>query len=138
MAGTNRAFIKQRVEQADIAKKVNPLDLSSDQDLTIGLMNLIAIEDATDTDSELHRMIADMRTQLMSRIVLADTGLFDISVQLLGQAIRLMTAGFRTSGDDSYVLYDTAYGVYSAFWGLNMGLIGIEDAKKILNDAIIC
>ena len=37
--------VKEFVEKLDNAKKVNPKDLSSDQDLTIGIMNLISIEE---------------------------------------------------------------------------------------------
>ena len=37
--------VKEFVEKLDAAKKVNPKDLSSDQDLTIGIMNLISIEE---------------------------------------------------------------------------------------------
>ena len=33
------------IQKIDDAKKVNPLDLSSDQDLTIAIMNLISIEE---------------------------------------------------------------------------------------------
>lgn len=37
--------VKEFVEQYDAMKKVNPKDLSSDQDLTIAIMNLISIEE---------------------------------------------------------------------------------------------
>ena len=37
--------VKEFVERVDQAKKVNPKDLSSDQDLTIAIMNLISIEE---------------------------------------------------------------------------------------------
>ena len=37
--------VKEFVERGDQAKKVNPKDLSSDQDLTIAIMNLISIEE---------------------------------------------------------------------------------------------
>lgn len=37
--------VKEFVEQIDNAKKLNPKDLSSDQDLTIAIMNLISIEE---------------------------------------------------------------------------------------------
>ena len=33
--------LEQLIEKADNVKKANPLDLSSDQDLTIALMNLV-------------------------------------------------------------------------------------------------
>ncbi len=36
--------VKEFVERIDASKKVNPKDLSSDQDLTIAIMNLISIE----------------------------------------------------------------------------------------------
>ena len=37
--------VKEFVERIDSSKKVNPKDLSSDQDLTIAIMNLISIEE---------------------------------------------------------------------------------------------
>ena len=37
--------VKEFVERIDATKKVNPKDLSSDQDLTIAIMNLISIEE---------------------------------------------------------------------------------------------
>ena len=37
--------VKEFVERIDSTKKVNPKDLSSDQDLTIAIMNLISIEE---------------------------------------------------------------------------------------------
>ena len=37
--------VKEFVEKIDAGKKLNPKDLSSDQDLTIAIMNLISIEE---------------------------------------------------------------------------------------------
>ena len=37
--------VKEFVERVDALKKKNPKDLSSDQDLTIAIMNLISIEE---------------------------------------------------------------------------------------------
>ena len=37
--------VKEFVERIDNMKKKNPKDLSSDQDLTIAIMNLISIEE---------------------------------------------------------------------------------------------
>lgn len=37
--------VKEFVEKIDSSKKVNPKDLSSDQDLSIAIMNLISIEE---------------------------------------------------------------------------------------------
>ena len=62
--------LQQQIEKADNAKKTNVLDLSSDQDLTIGLMNLLFIEDyISNPESNLSQMIAGVREKLMNRIV---------------------------------------------------------------------
>ena len=37
--------LNEFVERVDSMKKLNPKDLSSDQDLTIAIMNLISIEE---------------------------------------------------------------------------------------------
>lgn len=132
----NISNIRSSIARADAEKKVNPLDLSSDQDLTIGLMNLIAIENRTNSDCEFHRQIKKIREQLMSQIIPLDSPLFEISVQTLSCAVGLIASASSLSGDDAYAEYDTAYEVYSLFWGLNMGLIDISTAKKLLSDTI--
>lgn len=127
--------IKNLVKAADDAKKVNPLDLSSDQDLTIGLMNLIAIEDICGVGSDLGEVVRDIRRALMTRIVDVSDERFDISEQLLARTMRLMIDADNaiTRGDftRAYKLYDDAYGMYSLFWGFNMGLV---DKKSVLAD----
>ncbi|MBD5398612.1 hypothetical protein HDR60_03850, partial [bacterium] len=42
---TREESIKNFVEKIDNMKKLNPKDLSSDQDLSIAIMNLISIEE---------------------------------------------------------------------------------------------
>ena len=37
--------LDEMIQKVDQSKKVNPLDLSSDQDLTIALMNLVSMEE---------------------------------------------------------------------------------------------
>ena len=77
-------LLKKRVMESDNAKKVNPLDLSSDQDLTIGLMNMLAIEEICG-DSELGCMVRDIRSGLMKKIVSEKTDLWNASEKLLAQ-----------------------------------------------------
>ncbi|MBR4859741.1 MAG: hypothetical protein IKV10_00400 [Alphaproteobacteria bacterium] len=130
MRSPRNDFIAQRIVQADNAKKANPLDLSSDQDLTIGIMNLIAIEELTCPNSELHKTISGIRGDLLSRIVPRSSELYDVSVMLLGRAMSLAETAAHASGAGAYKIYDSAYEAYSLFWGLNMGLIDIDAAKK--------
>ena len=120
--------LKQQIESADSAKKVNALDLSSDQDLTIGLMNLLFIEDYV-ASGMLHDMVADVREKLMSRIIKKSDKNYGVSVKLLLESIRLIELGNKESGTSAYKLYNQAYGYYSMFWGVNMGLIDAVDVE---------
>lgn len=116
-----KSSLQDLVIKADNAKKVNPLDLSSDQDLTVALMNLLAIED----DFE---YVREVRQNLMSRIIeRKNQDLWNASEQLLTTAMHLIDDGNKATGDDAYALYNRAYEFYSLFWGINMGLVGIKD-----------
>ena len=122
--------LKHMVETADNAKKVNRLDLSSDQDLTIGLMNLLFIEDMlSDKNSDLFKMVSGVRGELMDRIVKKSDKNRQISEQLLLESMQLMDAGDKSDGVAAYQNYDAAYEKYSLFWGVNMGLVNKKDIK---------
>ncbi|MBR2412183.1 MAG: hypothetical protein IKB10_00750 [Alphaproteobacteria bacterium] len=128
-----KTSMKQMVERADMAKKVNPLDLSSDQDLTVALMNLIVLEDLSANYPELYSMVHDMRVELMSRVVHGADDVRYASKYLLGDAMRLIDGGNKSGNYDSY---DRAYELYSLFWGLNMGLIDMRGVKKSAPDIV--
>lgn len=122
--------LRDMVASADAVKKVNPRDLSSDQDLTIGLMNLIAIEDIAPT-SQIADMVREVRGELMSRVVTKAEHI-DASRELLGRAMSLMTDGGRAFPDKNraYGCFDAAYEMYAMFWGLNMGFIKLSEILK--------
>ena len=42
---SKKLSMEEMIEKLDAAKKANPLDLSSDQDLSIALMNLVSLEE---------------------------------------------------------------------------------------------
>ena len=95
--------VKEFVEKIDSAKKVNPKDLSSDQDLTIAIMNLISIEEhlvfsgaKTGKNSfyDLVQNIREMRKTLMQKVIPAYEGeVWCISKHLLASSMRLMEVG---------------------------------------------
>lgn len=125
-----RTVLRQQIEKADNAKKTNVLDLSSDQDLTIGLMNLLFIEDyISNPESNLSQMIAGVREKLMNRIVKKSDKNRQIMEKLLLESMQLIDAGDKQSGVSAYQKYDDAYEKYSLFWGINMGLIDKKDIK---------
>ena len=129
--------VKEYVEALDAAKKVNPKDLSSDQDLTIGIMNLISIEEhlmfsgAKTGKHEFYDLINDireMRKNAMLKIIPSYQGeVWCISKHLLAAAMRVFEVGTKAlaSGDKktAYELFDQSYELYSMFWGLNMGML---------------
>ena len=136
--------VQEFVEKLDAAKKVNPKDLSSDQDLTIAIMNLISIEEhlmfsgAKTGKHEFYDMInevREMRKNAMLKIIPAYEGeVWCISKHLLAASMRVFEVGTKalSAGDKktAYDLFDQSYGLYCMFWGLNMGMFpGAESAK---------
>ena len=97
--------LKDFVEKVDSMKKVNPKDLSSDQDLSIAVMNLISIEEhlvfsgaKTGKTSfyDLIEEIREMRKNLMQKMIKEYEGeVWCISKHLLASSMRLMEVGTK-------------------------------------------
>ena len=137
--------VKEFVERVDNAKKVNPKDLSSDQDLTIAIMNLISIEEhlvfsgaKTGKTSfyDLIEEVRETRKTLMQKIIPAYEGeVWCISKHLLATAMRLMEVGTKQQSlgnkEQAYSLFNKAYDMYCLFWGLNMNMLNVQDVKWV-------
>ena len=137
--------VKEFVERIDASKKVNPKDLSSDQDLTIAIMNLISIEEhlifsgaKTGKDSfyDLIEDIREMRKNLMQQIIPSYEGeVWCISKHLLAASMRLMEVGTKQQSlgnkKEAYDLFNKGYDLYCLFWGLNMNMLNVDDVKWI-------
>ena len=141
--------VKEFVEKIDSSKKVNPKDLSSDQDLSIAIMNLISIEEhlvfsgaKTGKNSfyDLIRDVREMRKNLMQKIIPSYEGeVWCISKHLLASAMRLMEVGTKQQSlgnkEQAYDLFNKAYDLYCLFWGLNMNMLNVDDLKWVKDDA---
>ena len=139
------AFIKKVQEDKD-----NQLDLSSDEDLSIAIMNLISIEEhffftANKTGKpeyyDLLSMAREMRKDLLKRIIKDYEGeVWCISKHLLSASMRLMEVGTKalTKGNkqDAEDMFKKAYELYSLFWGLNLKMIDMGNVKKIEENQI--
>lgn len=137
--------VKEFVERIDTSKKVNPKDLSSDQDLTIAIMNLISIEEhlvfsgaKTGKNSfyDLIEEVRELRKTLMQKVIPAYEGeIWCISKHLLASSMRLMEVGTKQQSlghkEDAYKLFNQAYELYCLFWGLNMNMLDVEDVKWV-------
>lgn len=138
------------IKKVDDMKKKDKMDLSSDQDLTIAIMNLVSIEEhffftgAKLQKTEYYDMIKDvreMRKDLLKKIIKEYEGeVWCISKHLLAASYRLMEVGTKQLGvgkkDEAYDMFNKAYNLYSLFWGLNMKLLNVGDIKKIDDKAI--
>ncbi|NCD00523.1 hypothetical protein EOL94_00260 [bacterium] len=141
----NIMSLNEMVEKVDKMKKDNKLDLSSDQDLSIAIMNLVSIEEhffftGVKTDKpeyyDLLNEVREMRKTLLKKIIKEYEGeIWCISKHLLAASYRLMEVGTKAQGngkkEDAKEMFQKAYDLYSLFWGLNMKLINTDEIKKI-------
>ena len=140
--------VKEFVERVDASKKLNPKDLSSDQDLSIAIMNLISIEEhlvfsgaKTGKNSyfDLIKQIRETRKNLLQKIIPSYEGeVWCISKHLLASSMRLMEVGTKQQSlgrdEEAYKLFNSAYDLYCLFWGLNMGMMETKDLKWLEPD----
>jgi hypothetical protein len=142
--------VDEFIQKIDKMKKQDKMDLSSDQDLSIAIMNLISIEEhffftAQKTNKlkyfDLLQEVRAMRGELLKKIVKNPEGeVWCISKHLLAASMRLMEVGTKQNKlgkkNEAYDLFNKAYNLYSLFWGLNMNLINAENIKKIDDNAL--
>jgi hypothetical protein len=150
MEENNIKNLNDLIQKVDQMKKQDKLDLSSDQDLSIAIMNLVSIEEHfffTGVKSgkpeyfDLLQEARKMRGDLLRKIVKNPAGEeWCISKHLLAASMRLMEVGTKQQGmgrkEDAQDLFQKAFDLYSLFWGINMKVINTEGIKKIDDDAI--
>jgi hypothetical protein len=127
------------------SNKQNELDLSSDQDLSIAIMNLISIEEhffftgEKTGKSEYFDLLStarEMRKDLLKRIIKEYEGeVWCISKHLLAASMRLMEVGTKALGQgkkqEAEDFFEKAYELYTLFWGINLKAIDMGEVKKI-------
>ena len=99
---------KELVEKYDQLKKQDKMDLSSDEDLSIAVMNLISIEEhffftAQKTGKskylDLLKEVREIRKSLLKKLIKAYEGeVWCISKHLLAASMRLMEVGTKQLG----------------------------------------
>lgn len=125
--------------------KEGKLDLSSDEDLSIAIMNLISIEEhffftAQKTGKaeyfDLLYQAREMRKELLKKIIKEYEGeVWCISKHLLAASMRLMEVGTKQLGKgnkkEAQEFFEKAYNLYSLFWGINLKLVDMGKVEKI-------
>jgi hypothetical protein len=137
--------LNEFVEKIDQMKKQDKMDLSSDQDLSLAIMNLISIEEhffftAEKTGKneyfDLLQEVRKMRGELLRKIIKEYEGeVWCISKHLLAASMRLMEVGTKQqcmgNKKEAQELFHKSYDLYGMFWALNMKLIGTVDIKEV-------
>jgi len=136
--------IQHFLEKVKKMEKGEKLDLSSDEDLSIGIMNLVSIEEhffftynktKDEKYLDLLNEVREIRKDLLKRIIKDYEGeVWCISKHLLAASMRFVEVGTKalTKGkkSDARDMFQKSYQLYSLFWGLNLGLVQIKDIKQ--------
>jgi len=126
-------------------KKSGTVDLSTEEDLSIAIMNLVSLEEhffftAEKTKKgeyfDLLGEIREQRKALLARMIPRHEGeTWCITKHLLAATMRLIEVGTKLHADgkqeEAKELFDRAYRLYTLFWGLRLKLISTQDLKTM-------
>ncbi len=141
--------ITRMMEKIKKMEQGEKLDLSSDEDLSIAVANLISIEEhlfftAGKTGKtkyyDLLHEVRELRKSLMKELVKNTEGeTWCLSKHLLAASVRIMEVGTKalTKGEKAKAenLFKKAYDLYNLFWGINLGLLKKGELKTINSDS---
>ncbi|MCX6765809.1 MAG: hypothetical protein NT136_02520 [Candidatus Moranbacteria bacterium] len=145
MTTHNEEKVRNLLDRIKVLKeKSHELDLSSKEDLGIGVMNLISLEEhfyftyqKTKDDNFLQLLgeVREMRKEMLAKIVKNTKGeVWCISKHLLAAAMRFIEVGTKKLGvgeeKEARELFDKAYTLWNIFWGLNLDLLGVKDIES--------
>ncbi len=133
--------IEELLSKVDKIRESEKVDLSSKEDLAIGIMNLISIEEhlyfsykKTNDENFLTLLneVREMRKNLLEKIVKNPKGeVWCISKHLLSGSMRFMEVGTKklneNKKDEAKDFFEKAYQLWNIFWGLNLDLISAKD-----------
>ncbi len=139
--------IQKLLDKVELVTKEKKLDLSSDEDLSVAIMNLISIEEHLFFTSqktgkpaylELLNQVREMRKDLLKKIVKDYEGeVWCISKHLLAASMRLMEVGTKElnkgNKKEAWSLFEKAYNLYSLFWGINLKVVKLDNVKTDIN-----
>lgn len=129
------------IKKVDNVTKSGKVDLSSSEDLSIAIMNLISIEEhlfftAQKTEKpqylDILNEVRGMRTELMKKIIKDYEGeVWCVSKHLLAASMRLMEVGTKEekkgNRKEAWDLFQKSFRLYSLFWAINLKIVDIGD-----------
>lgn len=133
--------IKQLLEKIEALKKEGKIDLSSDEDLSLAVMNLVSLEEhfyftgAKTGKTKYYdflEQVRKLRQELLRKLLGKTEGeVWCIGKHLLAASMRLIEVGTKYRGEgkmkEAEDLFAKAWSLYSLFWGVKLGLVDIKN-----------
>jgi len=135
------------LKKVEALKKSGSIDLTTEEDLSIAVMNLISLEEhffftgaKTGKDDYFNLLdeVREMRKELLAKMIDKkehEGETWCISKHLLATAMRLIEVGTKLHADgkkdEAKEIFDRAHKAYSLFWALRLKLIDPSGFKKI-------
>lgn len=138
---------KEIIKKINESKTSGQLDISTEEDLSIAVMNLISLEEhffftAEKTGKpeylEMLNEVRGMRKELLGKMINQSEGeVWCISKHLLATSMRLLEVGTKLLGEkdgsrkaEAEDFFHKAYKLYSLFWALKFKLISAGELKQ--------
>ncbi len=142
---TTKQQFNDLLKKVEKMKKSGSVDLSTEEDLSLAIMNLISLEEHfffTGVKTEKPEYfdflseVREMRKELLAKMINKNEGeTWCISKHLLATAMRLIEVGMKLHSDNKQTeareMYARAYKTYSMFWALRLKLVNVSGFKKI-------
>lgn len=145
---TGKPSLDALIARVEALKTSGSVDLSTEEDLSIAIMNLISLEEhffftGAKTGKpeyfDLLQEVRSIRKELLARMVDRHEGeTWCITKHLLATTMRLIEVGTKLHSDgkkdDAKEILDRAYKTYSLFWALRLKLIDASGFRQVAAD----
>ncbi len=137
--------IDEFIKKIDSLKEKAGVDLSTAEDLSLAVMNLISLEEhffftgvktRKDEYFDVSLEIREVRKDLLAKLMPENEGeTWCISKHLLAGTMRLVEVGNKLNSEgkkeQAKEMFEKAYKIYSIFWALKLKLISGEKIQQI-------
>ena len=142
---TDQQKFDELVKKIAEMKKSGEIDLSTEEDLSIAIMNLISLEEhfyftgvktGKDEYFDLLNEVRSVRKSLLAKMMDKNEGeTWCISKHLLASSMRLIEVGTKLQSDgkkeEAKEMFSNAHKVYSMFWAIRLKLVDASGFKQV-------
>lgn len=145
MKAVEQKDFESLIQKIETLKKSGGVDLSTEEDLSIAVMNLVSLEEhffftgektARPEYFNFLTEVREVRKKLLARLIDQHEGeTWCISKHLLATTMRLIEVGTKLQSDgkkaEAKETFDGAYKMFSLFWALRLKLIDSAGFKAV-------